>query len=132
MIAARVLTAISAVILLAVSALHMTGSTMVVTAVEGASFSEFLTGALPVVWWHFSWHLFLIALPLLWAALKTPSWFLSATLFICIIVITDFLWVFSIAGWFPGTIMLAMAVCVWLCHLIWPENSRLILFFADL
>ena len=115
---ARVLGGLSGLLLLLTAYFHSTGIDGVRAAVEKAQMTGFFAEAFPVLWLFFSWHLMVIAMPLLWAAIKSPSWFFQACIFCGLVALGDFFWVFSLAGWFPGTIILLsvvgllLAVCV--------------------
>ena len=110
---ARILTALSAILLLVTAYYHSTGLESVVQAVESVSLPPFLSQAIPGLWVFFSWHLTVLAVPLLWAATQVPSWFLPATVFCGVVVLGDFVLIYRIAGWFPGTgLLLFTAICL--------------------
>ena len=106
----RALIAFAAVTLLVTAAFHATGYRAVAAAVSATTMSSFFQNTLPGVWLFFSWHLGALAIGLSWIALvaspqmKPLLWFISVVLFV------DTLFVVSIAGVFPGTILLAVAV----------------------
>ena len=106
-IIARALAGMSGLLLLADAYLHSTGTADVRAALEGAQLSDFFGHALPIVWLFFSWHLAVVAVPMLWASLTNPSWFLPAAVFCGAVALGDFFWVYSAAGWFPGSLILA-------------------------
>lgn len=108
--AARLLAALSSVLLLIVAYLHTLGLPGVRKALAEGQIEGFFGAALPVIWLFFSWHLLVMAVLLLWAALTRPIWFLPAMIFAGAVTLGDFLWVYSVAGWFPGTIGLALAL----------------------
>ena len=105
---ARVTLGICSVLLLATSYFHSTGLAGLEDALSKTSLPEFLIEGIPILWLFFSWHLFVVAVPLLWLAVRPPSWSLPIALFCGVVVLGDFIWVFSVAGWFPGTIVLAV------------------------
>ena len=107
---ARILTGISGLLLLATAYLHSTGTNMVRTALSGLEISEFLARALPTIWIIFSWHLVVLAVPLLVTAFTSTRWLLPVTIFCGVVTLGDFLWVFSVARWFPGTFLLISVV----------------------
>ena len=95
-------------LLLATSYFHSTGLAGLEDALSNTSLPTFLIEGIPILWLFFSWHLFVVAVPLLWLAVRLPSWSLPIALFCGVVVLGDFIWVFSVAGWFPGTIALAV------------------------
>ena len=103
----RSLVGAGAVLVACVSALHSTGTEAVRKAVSLVELSAFMTQSMPVLWIHFSWHLGAIGAALAWNALAAPRAFRAITAFCAVIVLGDFLFVFSIAGWFLGTYGLA-------------------------
>ncbi|MDJ0656138.1 MAG: hypothetical protein QNJ40_18390 [Xanthomonadales bacterium] len=72
--------------------------------------SAFFAQALPVIWLFFSWHLIVLSIPLLWASIAKPAWFLQAAFFCGLVALGDFFWVYSVTGWFPGTVLLSIVV----------------------
>jgi len=106
----RILAGVSGLLLLATAYLHSTGTSMVRSALAGAELSEFLTRALPTIWFVFSWHLVVVAVPLLVAAFLGTRWLLPVTVFCGAVTLGDFFWVFSVARWFPGTFLLVSVV----------------------
>lgn len=105
----RVLAGLGAIVLLAIAYLHSTAYSEVQTILAQAGVEGFFGAALPVMWMFFSWHLVVIALPMLLGAITNPPWFLPAAIFCGTVVLVDFFWVYSITGWFPGTIGLLLA-----------------------
>lgn len=106
----RILAGIGGLLLLATAYLHSTGTSMVRNALTVAELSEFLTRALPAIWMVFSWHLVVMSVPLLAAAFVRAHWLLPVTVFCGVVAFGDFLWVFSVAQWFPGTYLLVSVV----------------------
>ena len=106
---ARILVGTSGLLLLATAYLHSTGTSMIRTALSGLELSEFLMRALPTIWMVFSWHLVVLAVPLLVTAFLSNRWLLPVTMFCGAVTLGDFFWVFSVARWFPGTFLL---ICV--------------------
>ena len=107
---ARILAGISGLLLLATAYLHSTGTSMVRNALSGQEISEFLMQALPTIWMVFSWHLAVMAVPLLVTAFLKTRWLFVITIFCGTVALGDFFWVFSAAGWFPGTYLLISVV----------------------
>jgi hypothetical protein len=103
---ARFLTGICGVLLLIVAYLHSLGFEDLNATLASSGVSGFFAEALPMQWLFFSWHLSVIAVLLIWVALSSPKWSLPAAIFCTAITFGDFLWVFSVAGWFPGTMIL--------------------------
>ena len=110
LIIARVLSCTSALLLIATAYLHSTGTEGVRELLAANNITGFFGEALPVIWLFFSWHLVILATPLVWASITNPHWFFPASAFCSVIVIGDFFWVYSIAGWFPGTIILCCTI----------------------
>ena len=106
----RALAAIAALVLLAVAYLHSTGTAAITEAVNGTDMAAFFIAAIPVLWLFFTWHLVAISLPLFWGAVFASSWLRAATVFVALVAIGDFIFVFSIAGRFPGTYLLLAVV----------------------
>lgn len=106
----RALAGLSGLLLLVDAYLHSTGTAAVREALTGDQVPEFFAHALPIIWLFFSWHLVAMAAPLLWASITNPSWFLPATFFCGLVALGDFFWVYSAAGWFPGTVVLFLVV----------------------
>lgn len=104
----RALAGLSGILLLATAYLHSTGTNDVRRVLSDAEVQGFFAEALPVIWLFFSWHLVAIAVPMLWAAITNPGWFLPALVFCGLVALGDFLWVYSVAGWFPGTVILLL------------------------
>ena len=96
--------------MLADAYLHSTGTSEVRQALSGADVPAFFAEALPTIWLFFSWHLVVVAIPLLWASVRNPPWFLQASIFCGFVALVDFFWVYSVAGWFPGTLVLLLVV----------------------
>lgn len=109
-VVARVLAGISAVLLLVNSYHHSTGIESLSDVLASSDVPDFFVAALSAQWLFFSWHLAAISVPLLWAALSNPSWFLAATIFCCAVSLGDFFWVYSVAGWFSGSFILLAVV----------------------
>ena len=101
---------VAACLLLAIAAFHATGHSFVAREIEASSVAPFVKSAVPTLWLFFSWHLTAVALAsgaALFAAHENTR---RAILGGCaIIVVVDFVWVFTIAGWFPGTVLLLLA-----------------------
>ncbi len=110
--AAKALAGLSGLLLLAVAYLHSTGTNRLREALSSSNVPEFFEEALPTIWLFFSWHLAVIAIPLLWASLTGPRWFLPASIFCAAVALGDFFWVYSVAGWFPGTVLLLLVAAL--------------------
>lgn len=106
----RALAGLSGLLLLVDAYLHSTGAAPVREALAGAEIPEFFAQALPIIWLFFSWHLVVVAVPLLWASITNPPWFLPASIFCGVVALGDFFWVYSVGGWFPGTVVLLLVV----------------------
>ena len=102
----RILAALGGLLLVAVSILHYTGYADLQKVLSTVEITGFFGQAIPTIWLVFSWHLIVIAIPVLWSALFQPSWYVPALIFCSLVTLGDFFWVFSAVGWFPGTIAL--------------------------
>lgn len=102
----RILSGLCGILLLVTAYYHSTGFEGVNSALASSGLSGFYAEALSMQWLFFSWHLAALSVPLIWAALSNPGWFFPATIFCLAVTFGDFLWVFSVAGWFPGTYIL--------------------------
>jgi polyferredoxin len=108
----RILSGLCGILLLITAYYHSTGFEGVKSALSSAGISGFYADALPMQWLFFSWHLATLSIPLIWAALSGPSWFLPAAVFCMAVTFGDFMLVFSVAGWFPGTYILFVVAIV--------------------
>jgi len=103
----KALVRVAALILVATSALHASGSAGVNRALARSNLSAMLVHGFQGLWLQFSVHLVLVALVLWLVTRGAPS---RAVVLGCgLIPLADTLQVWSIAGIFPGTIMLAAA-----------------------
>lgn len=102
----RALVGLGGLLLLATAYLHSTGLEPLEQALSTAALPEFFADAIPVQWLFFSWHLLVLAAVLLTAAAAHPRWYLPAVAFCGLVTLGDFFWVFHVAGWFPGTVVL--------------------------
>ena len=78
----RILSGVCGVLLLVTAYYHSTGFEEVNSTLVSAGVSGFFAEALPKQWLFFSWHLAVLSVPLIWAALRQPGWFLPATTFL--------------------------------------------------
>ncbi len=116
----RMLAASAAAILIATAAFHATGFSDVLKAVGTPSVPEFVRRTSPGLWLFFAWHLFALATAAGWAAFAGLSSARPLLIFCTAVVIVDTVFVFSQAGLFAGTLMLAAAaVCLVLAALRW-------------
>lgn len=99
----------SGLLLLVTGAYHASGSRALGAELAASSLSAELTAALGALWLFFSWHLLVIGLGAVMAALSGAGWLRPVLLFGGAVTIGDFLWVLSLAGWFPGTVLLLLA-----------------------
>jgi hypothetical protein len=111
----RILSGVCAILLIITAYYHSTGVEEVNSTLVSAEISGFFAKAIPTQWLFFSWHLAALSIPLIWAALSNPNWFLPAAIFCTTVTFGDFLWVFSVAGWFPGTMILFGVAIALLC-----------------
>lgn len=112
---ARALSGICGLLLLGTAYLHYAGLEDLNATLVSAGISGFFAEALPVLWLFLSWHLVALSVPLIWAAVSNPTWFLPAVVFCTAVTVGDFLWVYSVAGWFPGTIILSAVAITLFC-----------------
>jgi hypothetical protein len=118
----RALAALTAILLAVTAAFHATGYRAVAEAVAGSAMSPFFRAVLPGIWLFFSWHLVALALGLAWASLRGTPPVRPLVVFIAILVSVDTLFVFSLAGLFAGTVLLACAaVCAVIAAVRWPR-----------
>ena len=106
----RALIALAAVTLLVTAAIHATGYRAVAAAVSTSAVSPFFRHVLPGVWLFFSWHLVALGLGLVLVAFVGSAQMKPLLWFISVVVLVDTLFVLAIAGVFPGTILLGVAV----------------------
>ncbi len=99
----------SGVLLLATAALHGTGYRSVASHFEDASLPAELVTVMGGLWIFFSWHLAVVGVAALLAALSGAAWLRPAVLFCGVVALLDFLFVFRLTGWFPGTILMLLA-----------------------
>ncbi|HUO84822.1 MAG TPA: hypothetical protein VM534_06870, partial [Thermoanaerobaculia bacterium] len=117
----RILAAIAAIALAATAAFHATGYQDIVEAVSATEMSRFFRDVLPGIWLFFSWHLLALALGLGWAVLRADRSVRALVTFIAGLVCVDTLFVFSLAGLFPGTLLLfGAAICTVIAAVRWP------------
>ncbi len=99
----------SGLLLLVTAALHASGYRQLGARLASASVPPELAEALTGTWLFFSWHLLVLGVAALWAAISGAGWLRPVLLFCGVVAIGDFLWVLSVAGWFPGTVLLLLA-----------------------
>lgn len=107
--APRILAALAAVVLLATAAFHATGYGPLLEAVNGSALSAFFRKSLPGIWLFFSWHLVAVACALGWVSVRGSRSARPLLVFASVLVCADALFVFSLAGFFAGTALLAAA-----------------------
>jgi len=118
---ARVLVAVAALVLIATAVYHATAYTEVTSAVAVPGISRFVRRALPGLWFFLSWHLLELAAAASWAALRGVPSARPLVIFCGAVMAADTAFIFSLAGVFPGTLMLAAAaVCLVVGALRWP------------
>lgn len=117
----RVLSAIAAIALVATAAFHATGYSALVAAVGKSALSPFFRSSLPGIWLSFSWHLLAVAGALGWASMRGSQSARPLLAFVAMLVCADTVFVFSIAGLFAGTALLAAAaLCAVVAAVRWP------------
>lgn len=121
---ARILPIFSGLLILATAALHYTGYESVSSVLAESGVPSFFASGLPVIWLYFSWHLVVISGVLFWVALINPPWSFPAVVFCAFVSLVDFGWVFSVAGWFPGTTMLFSAAILLFVVVVIRYRSR--------
>lgn len=105
----RTLAGVSAIVLVATAAFHASGYRAIVSGVSASALSPFFRSALPGIWLFFSWHLVALALGVAWASIRGSSVARPLVWFIAVVACVDTLFVFSLAGVFAGTVLLALA-----------------------
>lgn len=117
----RVLTSVAAIVLVATAAFHATGYRTLANSVAVSALSPFFQKALPGIWLFFSWHLVALALGLGWASVHGAGSARPLVIFIAVLACADTLFVFSLAGLFAGTVLLAGAAgCLIIASVRWP------------
>jgi hypothetical protein len=104
------LTATGAVLLMVVSAYHLTGIVNVAEVLGESEISENWKNTFSGLWLFFGYHLAVIALFALTAAVLKRNWLPAVTTFCAVATLCDFIWVYLLAGWFPGTYLLLLIV----------------------
>lgn len=99
----------SGALLLATAAYHAFGYRQFGGRLASYSVPSELVAAAGALWLFFSWHLAVIGLAALAAAVSGAGWLRPVVLFCGVVAMGDFLWVLSLAGWFPGTVLLLLA-----------------------
>lgn len=121
---ARVLAAIAALILVATAVFHATGYSSLIDEVGKSSLSSFFRRSLPGIWLFFSWHLLAVACALGWAAVSGFGLARPLLIFLSLLVCADTVFVFSLAGVFAGTVLLALAaLCTIIATTLWHPNA---------
>ena len=116
----RALVAFTAVVLFATAAFHATGYAPLRAEVEKSTLSSFYRNSLPGIWLFFSWHLTAVACALAWVSLRTSPSARPLLTFTAVLVCVDTVFVFSLAGLFAGTVLLAVAaVCAVTAAALW-------------
>lgn len=117
----RILTSVAAIVLIATAAFHATGYRALAGSPGLSAMSPFFRKSLPGIWLFFSWHLTALALGLVWASVGGGRSARPLVTFIALMVCVDTLFVFSLAGVFAGTVLLAVAAsCAVIASIRWP------------
>lgn len=96
-------------LLLVTAIYHASGYRGVSSRLVSSSLSSELATILGGLWLFFSWHLLVVGLAVVWAAVSGAARWRPVLLFLGLVAIGDFLWVLRMAGWFPGTVLLLLA-----------------------
>ncbi len=96
-------------LLLATAALHASGYRGVMSHLESGSLPAELVTVMGGLWIFFSWHLAALGVAALLAAISGAACLRPAILFCGGVALLDFLFVFRLTGWFPGTILMLLA-----------------------
>jgi hypothetical protein len=116
----RILCAVASVILLITATFHYTGYEPIAGAVADSSLPEFFRDAIPGIWLFFSWHLTAIAAACAWLSWRGSSESRALLVFCAIVSCVDTVFVFTLAGLFAGTILLAAgALCLVIAAVRW-------------
>ena len=105
----RVSVGVAACVLVATAAFHGSGYPGAVAAAATPGVSPFFARAIPGIWLFFSWHLIGVAGALIWAAVRASRPARPLVVFCSVLVVADTVFVFTLAGMFAGTILLAIA-----------------------
>lgn len=117
----RILTSVAAIVLIATAAFHATGYRALASSPGLSALSPFFQKSLPGIWLFFSWHLVALALGLAWASVRGARSARPLVTFIAVLACVDTLFVFSLAGVFAGTLLLAVAAsCAVIASVRWP------------
>lgn len=99
----------SGVLLLATAALHGTGYPTIASKIAGSSLPAELVTVMGGLWVFFSWHLAVVGIAAIFAAVAGSVWLRPALFFCGAVALIDFLFVFRLTGWFPGTVLMLLA-----------------------
>ena len=97
-----------AAILVATAAFHASGYEFVASEIEASSVAPFVKRAVPTIWLFFSWHLVAIASGAVGALLAVRHAAKPILIACSVVTAVDFIWVYSIAGFFVGTLLLLL------------------------
>lgn len=118
----RALAGVAALVLFATAAFHGSGYSGVSESIAASSASSGLKEIVPGLWLFFSWHLSALGLGALWATLRGSSTMRALVWFGAAVVAVDTLFVLKLAGFFAGTVLLALATaCLVVAAVQWER-----------
>jgi len=125
LVISRILTSLVAILLLSGAYQNAFGIDGLMEAVELEPLPFYLKRELPGLVLHLTWHLSVLAVLLLWAAVRTPSWFQTATIFCGITLFGDFILVYNMSGWLSGTkLLLFTVICLLAVSIMLKFNAN--------
>lgn len=125
--APRFLAALGGLLLLATAALHGSGYGGISAAIAEAPVDAFVRDVVPSLWLFFSWHLAALAVAAMVAAFLGATHLRPLLWFAAVVAFVDMLWVFTLAGVFIGTALLALAaLCLVAAAARWSAGPPLI------
>lgn len=105
---ARTLSLVGSLVLVATALFHGSGIGDIRAALGDSSLAPFFVGLFGGLWLFFAWHLVVIALPPLYVAMRRLPGARAIVAFCGLVAFGDFVWVVSLAGFFPGSIALLL------------------------
>jgi|SRR5688500_17159235 len=122
----RALVGFAAVVLFATAAFHAIGYGALRDEVETSALSSFYRSSLPGIWLFFSWHITAVAFALSWVSLRASPAARPLLTFAAVLVCVDTVFVFSLAGFFAGTVLLAVAAaCTVTAAALWKSHDAI-------
>lgn len=118
----RLLAAIGGGILVATALYHGLGYPQFSSGLMSSSLESSLARALASLWLFFSWHLFVVGVPPVWASARAAAQARPVLVFCGVVALGDFVWVLAVAGFFLGTALLFLAaLCLLASAALWHQ-----------